>query len=129
MEFTLLSRTVSRERGGGPRAVGDDAQALDRPAGDEVLGDDLVDVRNLQTPVPDAVRVDDQDRTLVVLLIAAHPRRAHPGEFETLDLVPKTLEDVLGSLTTAVMAADRRADEDVQVPRDGVAHCTQSSPT
>ena len=72
---------------------------------------------DLEVAVPDAVGVDDEDRTLVVLLVAAHPGGAHPGQLEALHLVAQPLEDVLRSLAAAVVAADGRADEDVQVAR------------
>ena len=78
-----------------------------------MLGDDLVDVRRLQVAVPDPVGVHDHDRPLMVLLIAAHPGGAHPGELEPLDLVAQPLEDVLGALTPAVVATDGGADKDV----------------
>ena len=82
-----------------------------------------------EAAVPDAVGVDDHDRALVVLLVAAHPRGAHPGQLEPLDLVAQPLQDVLRSLTAAVVTPDRRADEDVQVAGRRIAHRAQWSPT
>ena len=69
----------------------------------------------LRRPYQNSVRVDDQDRPLMMLLVAAHPRGADPRQLEALDLVAQALKDVLGALATAVVTPDRGADEDVQV--------------
>src|ERR1041385_6193890 len=112
--------TVSRqsgERRGAPGAVGNDAQMLDRFAAHQVALDDLGDVLGAQPAVPDAVRVDDDDRPLVVLEVAAHPGGAHVGEAAPLHLVAEPLEDALRSLAATVVASRGGADEDVQGAR------------
>lgn len=80
-------------------------------------------------PVPDAVRVDDEDRTLVVLLIAAHSCRPHPRQLLAFHLVAKALEDVLRALTAAVVPSHGGADEDVEVAVRRCVHQRQWSPT
>src|SRR5580700_6953944 len=108
---------ASGQRRCGPGPVRHDSQTLNGAPRNQVLVDDLVDIGDLQVAVPDAVRVDDQDRPLVVLLVAAHPRGPNPCQLEALDLIAEPLQDVLGSLSAAVMASDRRADKDVEIPR------------
>src|SRR5450631_4220914 len=86
---TLLPRSISGERGCRPGPVRHDPEPLDGTSADKMFLDDLVHVGHLEAAVPDALRIDDQDRPLVMLLVAAHAGRPHPGQLAALDLIPK----------------------------------------
>src|SRR5438105_11619233 len=80
-----------------------------------MLVDDLVDVADRQPPVPDAVRIDDDDRALVVLLIAAHTCGPDPMKIAPFHLVAEPLQDPLRPQAAAMVAPHRGAHEDMQV--------------
>jgi hypothetical protein len=64
-----------------------------------------------------------------MLLVASHPRRPYPRQLLTFDFISEPLQDVLRSLTAAVVPAHRGADEDVKVAVRRCVHRRQWSPT
>ena len=71
------SRVWDQELGFSVRAVGcvdtgiRQAEEFDRTAADEVLGDDLADVVEVDEAVPDGLRIDDHDGAVLALVEAA----------------------------------------------------------
>ena len=76
--------------------------------------DDLIDIVNLEFAVPDGIGINDHDRALVVLLIAAHARGAHVLKVAFFDQVAQALQQLLRTLPAAVVTPHRSADEDMQ---------------
>ena len=79
-----------------------------------MLINDSVDVVGLDVSIPNTFGIHDEDRPLVVLLVAAHPGGADMSKFFIFDAIPQMLEQAFGALPPAMVSSYRRADKHVQ---------------